>query len=56
MLSELRKRRGHPSVLRWLNAVPESSLFLSVVIIGEVQKGISAVASRDRDFAMHLAD
>ncbi len=39
-LSELIKRRPNPNVLRWLDKQDEDQLYLSVLTIGELQKGI----------------
>lgn len=41
VLSELRKPRPSPKVVAWLNGVPTDSLYLSVITIGEVAKGIA---------------
>ena len=40
VVSELRRARPHGAVLSWLAGVQESSLFVSVVTIGEIQAGI----------------
>ena len=40
VVSELMKPRPHPSVAAWVNATPEELLYLSVLTIGEVRKGI----------------
>lgn len=40
VVSELRKAKPHGAVLAWLNATPESSLFVSAVTLGEIQRGI----------------
>lgn len=40
VVSELRKARPHGSVLAWLNAIPESDLFISSIRLGEIQRGI----------------
>ena len=54
VLSALRQRQRDPHLVAWFHAMPESDLFLSVVTIGEVEKGIAVVASRDPDFARRL--
>ena len=41
LLSELLKRQPNPGVLRWLDAVDERDIALSVVTIGELRRGIS---------------
>ncbi len=40
VVSELRKTKPHGAVLAWLDSVPESSLHLSALTLGEIQKGI----------------
>ncbi len=47
VISELRRRRPHPAVLAWLTSVPETSIYLSAVSIGELQ--IGAEITRDQD-------
>jgi predicted nucleic acid-binding protein len=54
VLSDLRKRQRDANLVAWLDTVPESSLHLSVVTIGEIEKGIAGVAGRDVVFARHL--
>lgn len=50
VLSEFRKKVPEPKVLAWLELQDEDSLFLSVISIGETQKGISRLpASRRRN-------
>jgi toxin FitB len=41
VLSELRRPKGHAGVRRAVNALADESLFVSVVSIGEILKGIS---------------
>lgn len=40
VISELMKRRPDRGVVSWTESTPESLLFLSVISIGEVRKGI----------------
>ena len=47
VLSELRKRERNPGVVRWLDGKPSDSLFLSVVTIGEIERGISRQRGKD---------
>jgi len=50
VISELVAREPEAQVLRWVDAVDPASLFLSVITIGEIQKGISRLAeTRRRD-------
>lgn len=54
MVSELRKRSPARSVLAWLRKRREEELFLSVVTIGEIQRGIAAKRGSDPGFADEL--
>ena len=47
VVSELRKPRPHPSVVAWLQAVPERNLYLSAVTIGELQRGVEITRRQD---------
>ena len=48
VLSELRHPKGHPGVRRAVAALQEEELFLSVISIGEILKGISLLAEGPR--------
>jgi predicted nucleic acid-binding protein len=41
VLSELLKRRPERSVTEWISSVPEYNLFLSILTLGEIYKGIA---------------
>jgi len=43
VLSEARKRNADPGVVNWLSQASESRLYLSVIVLGEIQKGIAAL-------------
>lgn len=48
VVSELRKReRSSPAVRQWIEDVPEDSLFLSVLTIGELRRGVESIRRRD---------
>ena len=48
IISELRKGpRCNSNVSRWYQAITGSSLYLSVLVLGEVRKGIERTRSRD---------
>ena len=50
LISELVKKKPSPSVVRWLDEQDEQTLFLSVLNLGELQKGISKLtASAKKD-------
>jgi predicted nucleic acid-binding protein len=40
VLSELRRRRRDPGVVAWIRCVRQEDCFLSVVSIGEIERGI----------------
>lgn len=48
MLSEVRKPRGAANVKRWISSVPAEDLYLSVLTLGEVRRGIGILMRRDR--------
>jgi len=46
--SEARKRRrANPNVLAWLDSIEDSELFLSVLVLGEIRKGVEQVRQAD---------
>jgi len=44
LVSEFKRPQPEPKVIRWLSDQIEESLYLSVVTIGEIQRGISLLA------------
>lgn len=54
-LSELRRRQRDPSVAAWFERQRTTDLFLSVVTIGEIERGIARQRATDPDFAAALA-
>lgn len=44
LISEFKKPQPEPKVINWLTGQIEETLFLSVITIGEIQKGISGLA------------
>ena len=55
VLSVLRRGERHPAAARWLEAQRTSDLYLSVVTIGEVERGIEQQQRRNPAFADELA-
>ena len=56
VLSELRKaERCHPGVARWADGVTEESRCTSVLVIGEIRRGIERVRRKDAAQAKALA-
>jgi toxin FitB len=47
VLCELRKPKADPRVRAWFDTVPESALYLSVLVIGEVRQGIERLRGKD---------
>jgi len=55
VISELRKgARAHPGVRRWFESLGADEVFLSVIVIGEIRRGIESVRRRDRAAAVNL--
>ncbi|MCE9641709.1 MAG: type II toxin-antitoxin system VapC family toxin [Betaproteobacteria bacterium] len=48
VISELVRKSPHLPVLEWIGAQEESSLYLSVVTIGEIEKGIARLPASVR--------
>lgn len=55
VVSELRRAKPHGAVLSWLNATPESELFISAVTLGEIQRGIELTKEQNPVKALELA-
>ncbi len=51
VLSETRRPRGDEGVKAWISSVPADDLYLSVLVIGEVRRGIERLVRRDPDQA-----
>ena len=57
VVSELRKReRADDNVLGWLDEHAESELWLSVLVVGELRRGVELIARRDKKAASKLRD
>ena len=54
VLSELRKAKPSRQVVQWIKAQKPESLFISVVSIGEIERGIERVRKSDAEFAAEL--
>lgn len=48
VLSELRRNAPNPAVLQWFTNRPASTLYLSVLTLGEIRKGVEAISEVDR--------
>jgi predicted nucleic acid-binding protein len=55
VLSELRKgKRANPGVRAWFGKVADAELFTSVLVLGEVRRGVESVRRRDPGAAQAL--
>ncbi len=52
VLSEFTKPRPAPSVERWLGGVPDASQFVSVLTLGEIERGVRKLAAGKRRAAL----
>jgi toxin FitB len=48
VVSEVRKQVPDSGVATWFASVPAGTLFLSVLVVGEIRQGIERLARRDR--------
>ena len=53
VLSELRHPKGHPGVIRAVKSLEDDSLFVSVVSIGEIAKGITLLKESKNRRELH---
>lgn len=56
VLSELRKKERNPGLVRWIADRGDNELFVSVVSIGEIERGIYQQRTKDTVFAQRLTD
>ena len=55
VLSELRKReRASPNVIEWFAGVDDDAIYISVLVLGEIRRGIERMRQRDRRAAAAL--
>ena len=54
VLSELRKKERNPGVTQWLSNKSDQELFISVVSIGEIARGIAQQDKQNKEFAKLL--
>ena len=54
VLSELRKRERNKNVVRWISEQRSTNLFLSVITIGEIERGIELQKKKNTEFATAL--
>ena len=57
IISEVRKgRRCDPNVASWYERIEDASLYLSVLVIGEIRKGIERIRPKDKTQANAIED
>jgi predicted nucleic acid-binding protein len=55
LLSEVRKRdRCHPNVRRWFATLEDDAIFVSVLVVGEIRRGVELIRRRDAATARAL--
>jgi predicted nucleic acid-binding protein len=47
VLAEVSKPRPHARVVAWFDAVPATELFVSVLVVGEIQQGVDRLRARE---------
>ena len=55
VVSELRKPKRDTRLTSWVDRQQTSDLFISVLTVGEIERGIVRQRARDADFATALA-
>jgi toxin FitB len=55
VLSEIRKSRPSANVMAWLKGQREDQLYISVISIGEIARGIEKASKADPEFAQAFA-
>jgi predicted nucleic acid-binding protein len=56
VVAEVRKERARRSVAEWFETVPGHELYLSVLVVGEIEQGVARLRRRDaRQAAVYLS-
>lgn len=55
VLSALRRRERNPEAVRWLEAQRTSDMYISVVTVGEIERGITQQQRHNPPFARDLS-
>ncbi|HMR29655.1 MAG TPA: type II toxin-antitoxin system VapC family toxin [Geminicoccaceae bacterium] len=56
VLSEARRKRADAGVMTWIRATPPQDMAISVMVIGEILKGILSIEAREPEHAASLRD
>jgi toxin FitB len=54
VVSELRKPKPHGAVLAWIEKIPDDSLYVSAVTLGEIQSGIEMTREQNAAKAQEI--
>ena len=54
IISETVRRNSNKAVIAWLDQLPAEALFVSVLTLGEIRKGIEALADKRRQEKLRL--
>lgn len=54
VVSETVRRRPHLSVIAWLEELPSEAVFISVLTLGEIRKGVEQLTDRKRRERLRL--
>ena len=54
VVSELRKHKPHGAVLAWIEKIPDDSLYVSAVTLGEIQSGIEMTREQNAAKAQEI--
>ena len=54
VVSELAKTRPNVKVIAWLRSVSSTDLFLSVITLGEIRKGVEKKRAKSAEHAVRL--
>lgn len=53
VISELRRRQPEPRVVAWFEQRPAGQLYLSVLSLGEIRRGVEKLEAGERQRALH---
>jgi predicted nucleic acid-binding protein len=56
VVSELRRRKPHGAVLAWLRTIPESTMHISAITLGELQAGVEKTRQIDQAKASEIEE
>ena len=56
VVSELRRTKPHGAVVAWIESVPDASLHISAVTLGEIQCGVELTRANDAAKAREIQE